>query len=245
MPHAIGVDLDIGIDAGDAARPILAELGVRLGAMKDIVGQGGQADLEPGRREAAEKTVVVVHHGVMPHRGQFGRRPRSPEVHLDPRSRFVQQPPQGRQKDPPQRIVQPAGGIDQLHGSVGAAGERSSPVAVGRPPHLAKIDRAGNHFHVGIQQPARGPAAAASRPAPGSPWKGTRSAWPTAGAGQRPDRWPSPARARRSCRPGRRAPARPPPPPCAATRRDRAGRCGKRRRDRPHGHRAARPCLPG
>ena len=70
----VGVDLDVGIDAGDAASPILAELGVRLRTMKDIVGQGGQADLETGRREAAEKAVVVVDHGVMPHGGQVGRR---------------------------------------------------------------------------------------------------------------------------------------------------------------------------
>ena len=143
MPHAIGVDLDVGIDARDAASTILAELGVRLRTMKDVVGQGGQADLEPGGREAAEKTVVVVDHGVMPHRGQFGRRSRSPEVRLDPRSLFVHQPPQGRKEDPPQRIVQPAGRVDQLHGSAGR---------LRGPPHLAKIDRAGNHFHAGIQQ---------------------------------------------------------------------------------------------
>ena len=80
MPHAIGVDLDVGINARDAASAVLAELGIRLRTMKHIGGQRGQADLEAGGREAAEETVVVVDHGMMPRRGQLGRRSRTPEV---------------------------------------------------------------------------------------------------------------------------------------------------------------------
>ena len=204
--------------------------------MKDVVGQGGQADLEPGGGEAAEKTVVVVDHGVMPHRGQFGRRSRSPEVRLDPRSLFVQQPPQSRKEDPPQRIVEPAGRIDQL--------QRAPPGELRGPPHLAKIDRAGNHFHTGIQLSGT----CQQRPRIDSHQAGRRKVLgqhgQLLGLGKGPAGWPNRAGARRSCRPGHRAPARPPRPPCAAIRPDRAGRCGRTPPDRPRGHRAARPCFP-
>ena len=114
MLDALGVDVVVRVDAGDAAGPVLAELVVGFRAIEDVVGQGGQADVVSGPGKTPQVTVVLADQAVAADvpKHSVSRGAAAAEMGLNAPPVAVQDPRKRRPEDLAQGVLRAAGGID-------------------------------------------------------------------------------------------------------------------------------------